>query len=254
MRPPPRPDMKGGNAKAEAPQSNGVQRCVDSLVYFDRVAKSLAHNVGNSIHVVCGRLTLLEQGADLDADSKNILQLIRDRLMRTSSELRLLATRAPRISETLSLHDLLNQLSAVDAIHIEGIELLHDDPLSVPDGQVVVAALRLLSGMHAVDERERQPAWKVSVSDEFVHLRVPVAKELIRSRRALLSPWFETCFEELPEADRASQITLAAALGKLEESGAAMNVIVQEGEKPACSHIELCWLVPQLTTRTPSQA
>lgn len=224
-----------------------------SDLYSERLIRSVAHNIGNAVNVLSGRLSLLEMEDGMRAESLEMLALMKDRLRRTQGELR----GAVRfVSETLretngaspngpehvltALGDTEAQLGV-----IAGKAVAFDSDVAQrcrANGDLRFALGVLAKGVRALVEAGQQPAWSLEAKSEGLALEVPVASALLPSdRRSLMEPWFEAAAINLPLAERRGRLEVAVALGRLEDGGANVSVLPPtEGER-SISRLQILW-------------
>jgi hypothetical protein len=199
-------------------------------ILYERVARSLAHTVGNTINVVSGRLSLLERQSGTVDDVGETLRRARGRLLTLQEELRFALHLPPEEMATgaLSLAHLLEQAGKEPGVELGNRELLgaRGALLTKPNEfalSYLADACRILNGGAVSDW---QLGTRVVRDQEAFTLSLTLdAQRVPQDRKALLEPWFSKEVEGLAGDARYGRLLLAQALGLLEESGAALSVL-----------------------------
>lgn len=229
--------------KTEAPEK--------TWLLFERIARSLAHSVGNAINVVSGRLSLLELDSTLSQDSRDSVKLIRERLRRLHSDLKgaLEFARFVPEGERHSLVDALTLVAQQSAIRVRGLEQVAGcrTAADVAAGSLSPdLALRYLRDGYIGLQPKRECDWSVEVQSserptlvltmEFSGEQVPAL------RRALVEPWFSEEAHALDADARYARLLLAQGLALLEDAGAAIVVDEPSGEQPIVARrVQITW-------------
>lgn len=204
--------------------------------YAERVMRSVAHNIGNVVNVLSGRLSLLELQEGMGPEALEMIALMRERLRRAQTELR---EAVKFVSETTSIpngrgaEDCQVARCLIVALgeavqQVEGWQVLQDEevaqrfvssrPLVMPMTLLVAGVGRLL-GEHGV------PKWRCEVTGEGLLCELAVSETFLPSdRRAVLEPWFDSAAINGPIELRRGRLELATALGRIEEGGAHVSV------------------------------
>jgi hypothetical protein len=218
-------------------------------LYSERLIRSVAHNIGNAVNVLSGRLSLLEMEDGLRPESMEMVALMKDRLRRTQAELR----GAVRfVSETIHdanvaapgpLEQVLTELDNCEEFlgPIAGKvqAKANEAALACHAASGLKFALRVLSsGVRALASDDEWPAWSLQAKPEGLALEVAVpGAALPTDRRLLLEPWFEPAAMNLPLRERRGRMEAAVALGKLEDGGANVSVSLTGGE----ARLQVLW-------------
>jgi hypothetical protein len=233
-----------------------------SDLYSERLIRSVAHNIGNAVNVLSGRLSLLEMEEGMRPESLEMLALMKDRLRRTQAELR----GAVRfVSETLretngslptGVQHVLTAVDDSDAVFggvagkdavlsneaaqrcrstceltfafnvlAKGVRALVSESSddTVPKDEVPSDVVR----SDSVDSNA--PRWSLHARPEGLALEVTMAPALLPSdRRALMEPWFEATIVNLSLPERRGRLEVAVALGRIEDGGANVSVLPSE--------------------------
>jgi hypothetical protein len=195
---------------------------------YQRVARSLAHSVGNSINVVWGRLSLLERDAGLNETSLAHLERARARLKTLQEEL-MGALNIPPMEGFVGepVRDLLESLRKELDIELRNQEVLKQDDITFEGASEL--ALRCLENACRVLDSSRAPVWELG-SCPVRDRRALTLTALFDSthappeRKALMEPWFSEDTHTLDGQRRHGRLLLARALGLLEESGVRLHV------------------------------
>lgn len=212
---------------------------------FDRVARSMAHCVGNASNVVAGRLSLLEMENSLTERQADTLKRTRDRLYDLQQELQNALDFGGLLpssnGQTESVVQQLLALQAPSVLRLEGAE-------SLPAEHAVrrpILGLRYLLNACRLATPGREVVWKVSpgaVETGDVVLRLELGEiEAPPSRRALLEPWFSLEALEQHPSDRYRRLVLAQALGLLEDSIARFAARPSQSNEARADVIEVTW-------------
>jgi hypothetical protein len=209
-------------------------------ILYERVARSLAHTVGNTINVVSGRLSLLERQSGTVDDLGETLRRARGRLLTLQEELRFALHLPPEELATgaQSLAHLLEEAGKTPGVELRNLEFLgaRGALLAKPNEfalSYLAGACRILNG----------GAWQLGTlvvrDQEAFTLSLNLDAELVpQDRKALLEPWFSKEVEGLSGEARYGRLLLAQALGLLEESGAALSV---RQASPGSTAVVLVW-------------
>lgn len=213
---------------------------------FDRIARSLAHCVGNASNVVAGRLSLLEMEGALDEQQAHSLKRTRERLYDLQQELqRALDFGGLAQQPAGQAEPVVKQLQAMQepgVLTVKGTESCDGDQLPHPP----IRGLSYLRLACRLGASEREVEWQVfrgADDARDIVLRVELGDiQTPLNRRALLEPWFSPeALEQTPEA-RYRRLILAQALGLLEDSGARFSAAKSQGhESAAADAIEVTW-------------
>lgn len=218
---------------------NSTQR---DWTLYERVTRSLAHSVGNTINVVSGRLSLLEGQSDLGEDCIASVRRARARLLTLQDELRG-ALRFPPEDAAGGEQPLAGILSAMGSeggVDLRNGDLLQSSAIGLAMGnecglrRLAEACFLLHSGtchwqLGSETTPERQA---LTLTVQLDAHRVPA------DRRALLEPWFSREAQALDAASRHGRLLLAQALGVLEDLGAGLS-LAQEGAESTA--VVLTW-------------
>lgn len=195
---------------------------------YQRVTRSLAHSVGNSINVVWGRLSLLERDANLNEASLAHLERARARLKTLQEEL-MGALNVPPIEGFPGepVRDVLESLRKELEIELRNQEVLKQDDIMFEG--VSELALRCLENACRVLDSTRSAVWELGscpVRDRRALTMTVIldAKHAPPERKALMEPWFSEDTHALDGQRRHGRLLLARALGLLEESGVRLHI------------------------------
>lgn len=229
--------------RSEAPEK--------TWLLFERIARSLAHSVGNAINVVSGRLSLLELDSTLSQDSRDSVKLIRERLRRLHSDLKgaLEFARFVPEGERHLLVEALTLATQQSRVRVRGLEQVAGlrTTADVATGSLSPdLALRYLRDGCLGLQPEGGCDWSVEVvgserptlalTMEFSCQKVPAL------RRALIEPWFSEEAHALEADARYARLLLAQGLALLEDGGATIVVDEPSGEEPAVARqVQIAW-------------
>lgn len=227
-----------------------------SDLYSERLIRSVAHNIGNAVNVLSGRLSLLEMEEGMRPESLEMLALMKDRLRRTQGELR----GAVRfISETLrEANGDVNKepelvLSAIDACASVLGEVAGKEEAFANDnaqrcranGDLRCSLQALAKGVRAVAGASDQPRWSLDAKPEGVALEVVLPASLLpNDRRSVMEPWFESAAINLTPTERKGRLEIAVALSRLEDAGANVAVFPANESDKAESRLQVLWIYP----------
>lgn len=200
--------------------------------YAERVMRSVAHNIGNVVNVISGRLSLLELQDGVGPEALEMITLMRDRLRRTQGELR----EAVRfVSETMQPASLAEGADVAECLHealqnapgrIEGLELLQEAKVrGCRSTQALTSPLELMtSGLRRVFGTTDELLLRLEVNTDGVAFEIiaPVAS-LPADRRSLMEPWFDAGAIGCSLEVRRGRLELATALGRLEDGGGQVS-------------------------------
>lgn len=202
--------------------------------YAERVMRSVAHNIGNVVNVLSGRLSLLELQDGMGPEALEMIALMRDRLRRTQGELR----EAVRfVSETTYLASASEgsefevaqslQKALGDAPgRVEGLQHLQDERVrACRSTQPLASPLALMtSGLRRIFASAEGLRWRFEVTGEglLLDLLAPVAL-LPADRRSLMEPWFDVGAIACSLEVRRGRLELATALGRIEDGGGQVS-------------------------------
>lgn len=222
-------------------------------LYSERLIRSVAHNIGNAVNVLSGRLSLLEMEEGMKAESLEMLALMKDRLRRTQGELRgavRFVSETLRETEVESAKTLNHVLTAILESEPNLGTLAGKDAVVANDvaqkcrtsGDLKFALNVLGKGVRALLGEDKQPEWSVDAKTDGVTLEVAVASTLLpRDRRSLMEPWFEPAAMNLSLTERKARLELAVALGRLEDGGANVSVLPLVDGEPPISRLQVLW-------------
>lgn len=222
-------------------------------VLFERIARSLAHMVGNAINVISGRLNLIELDSTLSDDSRNALGLMRARLRRLHSDLKGALDFGPVAAsqDRKSILDTLRSLEGEPDLELQGLAevtaVLSDLQQSPQAMDVPLLYLRDACRRLALPHQQGKCVWsfsttatprQLSLSLSLNHDRAPA------SRRALVEPWFSEEARDLDVELRYCRLLLAEGLGMLEDQGVKLQVFGANEvlpEAPSETRVILLW-------------
>lgn len=210
---------------------------------YERVARSLAHSVGNTINVVSGRLSLLERQTELGAELIGSLRKARARLLTLQEELRF-ALHMPPEDATGSdrpLAQLLPGIAGDAGVELGNAELLHASEAERVTGNEI--GFRCLADACRLLGEGSAGSWLLGTESvrgrEALTLTVPLeSSRAPEDRKALLEPWFSQEVQRLDGKFRYGRLLLAQALGLLEDSGAALSI---RQVSPGLTAVVLIW-------------
>lgn len=194
-------------------------------VLFERIARSLAHRVGNASNVVNGRLSLIESTDD--ARTRESIQRARKRLMELDEDLhRVLAFAGHRPADPPEdLLALLRSLASPGVLQITGLEEASRSEAAPVQARHALTTLRDACRF-AHDGKEL--VWSVEVDQQRTTPTIVIgialdAQVSPADRRTLLEPWFAEGPQPEPSV-RHKRLGLAQALGLAEQAGARIRV------------------------------
>lgn len=222
--------------------------------YADRVMRSVAHNIGNVVNVISGRLSLLELQEGIGQEGLEMIALMRDRLRRTQGELR----EAVRfVSETTYLPAGANQsgngetrcevaVSLRNAMSnapgkIEGQHQLQDERVrSCTSTQPLDPPLALFtSGLRRIFGDANGLGWRFEVNDDGLALDLLAPAAILPAdRRSLMEPWFDTKAIAGDLESRRGRLEVATALGRIEDGGGQVSAAKDPGD---VSRLRIFW-------------
>lgn len=227
-----------------------------SDLYSERLIRSVAHNIGNAVNVLSGRLSLLEMEEGMRPEALEMLALMKDRLRRTQGELR----GAVRfVSETLREqngscgNEPQHVLTAVGDNDVGLGTVAGKEAALASDaaqrcranGDLKFALRVLANGVRAIIAAGDEPAWSLEPRPEGLALEVPIAASSLPSdRRFLMEPWFEAAAINLSSRQRRGRLEVAVALGRLEDGGANVSVLQTNDGGRAVSRLQVLWIYP----------
>lgn len=228
-----------------------------SDLYSERLIRSVAHNIGNAVNVLSGRLSLLEMEEGMRAESLEMLALMKDRLRRTQGELR----GAVRfVSETLrDSHGDVNKepalvLVAIDECSATLGSIAGKDEAFANDaaqkcrsnGDLRFALQALAKGVRALVGTSEQPSWSLDAKPEGLALEVLIGTLLLPTdRRSVMEPWFEAAAINLSPTERKGRLEIAVALSRLEDAGANVAVFpASDHGGQSVSRLQVLWGYP----------
>lgn len=211
-------------------------------LYTERLIRSVAHNIGNLVNVISGRLSLLELQEGIGADALNVIGLMRDRLRKTQGELRhavrfVSETTKPTMSNPTD-HDgsvvvYLKEAQTQIAGGIRGLSELQEDDraTSCTSSSPLTAPLAALNaGLNKLTQDHAPSAWQLSLAQEGLVLGIEASALAVPAdRRALLEPWFDAQLPQGATSVQKGRLEVAVALGWLEEGGAQISTSSVDG-------------------------
>jgi hypothetical protein len=209
---------------------------------YERVARSLAHSVGNTINVVFGRLSIVELDPGLRPESKHAIERARLRLRSLQHDLES-ALRWPPLERVPNdpLGVVIERLATELNVELHHAEVLERDPIAHQPGREL--GLRCLENASRVLDPSATPEWHLGVrelhGEALLTLTVSLdASRAPAERKALLEPWFSEEARALDGAERHGRLLLAQALGLLEDANVTLDI---ESSSPALTSITLVW-------------
>lgn len=209
---------------------------------YERITRSLAHSVGNTINVVSGRLSLLESQSELGEDRIASVRRARARLLTLQDDLRGALRFSPEDAAggEQPLVDLLSVMGSEGGVDLRNRDVLQSSGIGLAMGnecglrRLAEACFLLHSGTcqwHLGSETT--PARQsLTLTVQLDAQRVPA------DRRALLEPWFSREAQALDAASRHGRLLLAQALGVLEDVGAGLSLVQGSAESTS---VVLTW-------------
>lgn len=202
--------------------------------YAERVMRSVAHNIGNVVNVISGRLSLLELQEGMGPESLEMIALMRDRLRRTQGELREAVRfvsettygNAPQQGVDIEVARSLEN-ALVDAPgRFEGLDVLKGEQATTfRVTQPLTPSLTLLTlGLRRIFAQTEGLVWRFEVNSDglVLDLLAPVIV-LPADRRSLMEPWFDAGAIACSLEVRRGRLELATALGRLEDGGGQVS-------------------------------
>lgn len=238
-----------------APRLDALLERVESMPeeayepYADRVMRSVAHNIGNVVNVISGRLSLLELQDGMGPEALEMIALMRDRLRRTQGELR----EAVRfVSETTSLPtaaassdcEVASSLekALIDAPgNIQGRQALQDERVrGCMSTQPLTPPFSLMtSGLRRIFAESDGLAWRFEANgDGLTFDLLGPAALLPPDRRSLMEPWFDAKAITGSLELRRGRLELATALGRIEDGGGQVSAAKDDGD---VSRLRIFW-------------
>lgn len=217
--------------------------------YAERVMRSVAHNIGNVVNVISGRLSLLELQDGMGTEALEMIALMRDRLRRTQGELReavrfVSETTSPSGDSTAKSFAVADALQAVLGDvpgHVEGLDSLRDERVrGCTSTQPLVLALGMLvSGLRKLFPQRDGVEWRLDANGEGLVLDlIAAAAALPADRRSLMEPWFDVGALGANLESRRGRLEFATALGRIEDGGGQISA-AKEGAD--VSRVRLFW-------------
>jgi hypothetical protein len=211
-------------------------------LYTERLIRSVAHNIGNLVNVISGRLSLLELQEGIGAEALQVIGLMRDRLRKTQGELRhavrFVSETTKPTSTNSSEHDAsvvvhLKEVQAQLPSGIHGLSELEEDvrATSFMSSAPLTAPLTTLhAGLSKLTQDHAQPVWQLTLAQEGLVLTIQAPTLAVPAdRRALLEPWFDAQLPHGATIVQKGRLEVAVALGWLEEGGAQISTSSLDG-------------------------
>lgn len=206
-----------------------------SDLYTERVIRSVAHNIGNLVNVISGRLSLLELQDGIGTEALQVIGLMRDRLRRTQGELR---QAVKFVSETTKLDSrvelaassvmsyLTSALSAIPG-GIRGFEELVGNARAescISTYPLTHPLTALSSGLGKLSQAGETATWELELVPEGLVLRIEVPDSVLPAdRRSILEPWFDAKLHHGLLEVQKGRLEVAVALGWFEDGGAQIS-------------------------------
>lgn len=211
-------------------------------LYTERLIRSVAHNIGNLVNVISGRLSLLELQEGIGTEALQVIGLMRDRLRKTQGELRhavrfVSETTKPVITNPAeydgSVLVYLKEVQEQVAGGIQGLSELEVDERAAgcTSSSPLTAPLEALNaGLTKLTQGHSPSAWELSLAQEGLVLGIEgPALAVPADRRALLEPWFDAQLPQGASVVQKGRLEVAVALGWLEEGGAQISTSLVDG-------------------------
>lgn len=209
---------------------------------YQRVTRSLAHSVGNTINVVWGRLGLMERDDALQEGTLAHIERARARLKTLQEELASALNLPPAQAEpTESVAEVLARLGDELDIELGNAEILESEDVVFEVGSEL--ALRCLENACRVLDSNASQVWQLGSSPVRDRRALTLSFRLDErrapaSRKALLEPWFSEDAHALAGRERHGRLLLAQALGLLEDSGVRLHI---ERLESSATGVTLTW-------------
>jgi hypothetical protein len=175
-----------------------------SDLYTERLIRSVAHNIGNLVNVMSGRLSLLELQEGIGPDALQVIGLMRERLRRTQGELRQAVRFVSETTKPVPRPDggstrVMSYLEgALPAIsgeirgwtdlqgNVRAESCVSSYPLTLP-------LIALHGGLEKLSRGLDAPSWWLALMPEGLALGIDASDAVFPAdRRSLLEPWFDS--------------------------------------------------------------
>jgi hypothetical protein len=217
--------------------------------YAERVMRSVAHNIGNVVNVISGRLSLLELQDGVGPEALEMIALMRDRLRRTQGELREAVrfvaetTHVPSAQDSSACEVARSLQIALDGApgSIEGLQSLQDERVSnCMSTQPLGASFALMtSGLRRIFANSEGLIWRFEATGDGLLLNLSAPAVLLPpDRRSLMEPWFDAAAVVGSLELRRGRLELAAALGRIEDGGGQVSAAKDGGD---VSRLRIFW-------------
>jgi hypothetical protein len=195
----------------------------------------VAHNIGNLVNVMSGRLSLLELQDGVGPEALQVIGLMRDRLRRTQGELRqavkfVSETTKPTSHAEPGAASVMGFLgSAVLAIPggIRGLSELVGNTRAescISTYPLTLPLTALGAGLSKLSRDATPASWELELAPEGLVLRIEAPDSVFPAdRRALLEPWFDAKLQQSALDLQKGRLEVAVALGWLEDGGAQIS-------------------------------
>lgn len=224
-----------------------------SDLYTERLIRSVAHNIGNLVNVMSGRLSLLELQDGVGPDALQVIGLMRERLRRTQGELRQAVRFVSETTKPVPRADggssrVMSYLeAALPALsgeirgwtdlqgNVRAESCVSSYPLTLP-------FMALHGGLEKLSRGLEVPSWWLALLPEGLALGIDASDAVFPAdRRSLLEPWFDSKLIQGGPEQQKGRLEVAVALGWLEDGGAQISTttVVEEGR--SVSQVRAVW-------------